>query len=62
MEMAKISAKGLVTIPIAIRKLLNLSVGDKVIFIEDGDGVRMFNASSLGLENNKEGGAHVEKA
>ena len=58
MEMAKVSAKGLINLPIAIRKLLNLKEGDKVIFIVDGDGVRMLNASSLNLEK-KEGGAHA---
>ena len=61
METAKVSAKGQINIPIAIRKLLNLNEGDKVIFIKDGDGVRMLNASSLNLEK-KEGGAHTEEA
>lgn len=60
MEMAKVSSKGQVNIPIAIRKHLGLSEGDKVIFIIDGDGVRMLSASSLEI---KEGGAaSVEKA
>ena len=61
MEMATVTGKGSINIPIAVRKLLNLNVGDKVIFIEDGDGVRMHNASSLDLKK-KEGGAAVEKA
>jgi AbrB family looped-hinge helix DNA binding protein len=61
MEVAKVSAKGQINIPIAVRKLLNLTEGDKVIFIKDGDGVRMLNASSLNLDK-KEGGAHAEKA
>jgi AbrB family looped-hinge helix DNA binding protein len=61
MEMAKVSAKGQINLPIAIRKLLNLNEGDKVIFIVDGDGVRMLNASSLNLDK-KEGGAHAKEA
>ncbi|MDL2267292.1 AbrB/MazE/SpoVT family DNA-binding domain-containing protein [Desulfovibrio sp. OttesenSCG-928-G15] len=60
MEMAKVSSKGQINIPIAIRKHLNLDEGDKVIFIVDGDGVRMLNAASL---MNKEGGSSpAEKA
>lgn len=61
MEMAKVSSKGQIHIPTAIRDHLNLKEGDKVIFITDGDGVRMLNASSLNPDK-KEGGAHVEKA
>ena len=47
MEMAKISSKGQISIPIAVRKHLNLTEGDKVIFIIDDDGVcQMLFASS----------------
>lgn len=60
MEMAKVSSKGQINIPIAIRKHLNLNAGDKVIFIIDGESVRMLNASSLNV--NEGGGAPVEKA
>ena len=60
MEMAKVSSKGQVNIPIAIRKYLGLNEGDKVIFIIDGDGVRMLNASSLDLQ--EKGDAHADKA
>lgn len=60
MEMAKVSSKGQINIPIAIRKHLNLNESDKVIFIIDGDGVRMLNASSLNVKEG--GGAPVEKA
>ena len=61
MEMATVTGKGAINIPIAVQKMLNLKVGDKVIFTKDGDGVRMRNASSLNLEE-KEGGAHAEEA
>ena len=61
MEMAKISSKGQINIPIAIRKHLGLNEGDKVVFIIDGDGhVQMHNASSLNVKEG--GGAPVEKA
>jgi len=60
MEMAKVSSKGQINIPIAIRQYLKLNEGDKVIFIVDGDGVRMLNASSLSVKEG--GGAPVEKA
>ena len=37
MELARITSKGQITIPVRIRKKLNLKEGDKVIFIEEGD-------------------------
>lgn len=60
MEVAKVSSKGQINIPVAIRKVLNLNEGDKVIFVVDGDSVRMLNASSLDLQ--EKGGAHADKA
>jgi len=33
MEIAKVSSKGQITIPIEIRKKLNLKEGDKVVFV-----------------------------
>lgn len=47
MEMPKVSSKGQINSPIAIRKHLGLNEGDKVIFIPDGNSVRMFHASNL---------------
>jgi len=38
MELAKITSKGQITLPISIRKELNLKDGDKVAFVEK-DGV-----------------------
>jgi len=37
MEVAKITSRGQVTIPIDIRKKLGVKEGDKIIFIEDGN-------------------------
>ena len=38
MESAKITPRGQITIPIGIRKKLGVKDGDKVVFIEDGNG------------------------
>ncbi len=35
MEIAKISSKGQITIPISIRNRLHLSAGDKVLILEE---------------------------
>ncbi len=45
MELAKITSKGQITIPVAIRKLLGVKDGDKVLFVQEGNKVVMMNAS-----------------
>ncbi len=45
MELAKITSKGQITIPIAIRRHLGVKEGDKIMFIQEGDKVIMMNAS-----------------
>ena len=45
MELAKITSKGQITIPSAIRKALGVKDGDKVLFIQEGEKVVMLNAS-----------------
>lgn len=45
MEIATVTSKGQITIPISIRKLLNLDRGDKVILEENNGKVVMINAS-----------------
>jgi AbrB family looped-hinge helix DNA binding protein len=50
MELAKLTSKGQLTVPVAIRKKLNLKEGDKVVFLADEDGIRIVNASILALE------------
>ena len=45
MELAKITSKGQITIPIAIRKLLGFKDGDKVLFVQEGNKIVMMNAS-----------------
>lgn len=46
-EIAKITSKGQITIPIEIRKKLKLSEGDKVIFVEEGDRYFLANSSII---------------
>lgn len=50
MELAKITSKGQITIPIQIRKMLNLKDGDKVVFITDGGKVIMENPKRLAIK------------
>ena len=45
MELAKVTSKGQITIPVAIRKALGVKDGDKVMFIEQEGKVVMMNAS-----------------
>jgi AbrB family looped-hinge helix DNA binding protein len=47
LEMTKMTAKGQITLPTAIRKSLGLNPGDKVGFIMDSGGIRVVNVSSL---------------
>ena len=49
MELAKITSKGQITIPIQIRKKLNLKEGDKVVFITEGDRVVLENSTKLAI-------------
>lgn len=51
MEIAKLTSKGQLTVPVAIRKKLRLKEGDKVVFLSDvGEEIRIANASILALE------------
>ena len=49
MELARVSSKGQITIPIEIRKKLNLKEGDKVLFAEENGNVFVLNASLVAL-------------
>ena len=50
MELARVSSKGQITIPIEIRKKLNLKEGDKVLFVEKEGNVFILNASVVALK------------
>ena len=50
MELAKVTSKGQVTIPINIRKKLNLKEGDKVIFMEQDGNIIVMNSAMVALQ------------
>lgn len=50
MELAKITSKGQITLPINIRRALKLSDGDKVAFIEKNGQFVLVNPSMLALK------------
>ena len=51
MELAKVTSKGQITIPLIIRNLLQLKTGDKVFFEENNGKVYIANASQITLAN-----------
>ena len=51
MELAKITSKGQITLPISIRRKLNLKDGGKVAFIEQNDTYTIVNPLRLAIEN-----------
>lgn len=54
MELAKVTSKGQITIPIEIRHLLGLKEGSKVLFFRKGDEVIIKNSAMLALEEIQE--------
>ena len=50
MELAKITSKGQITLPISIRRVLNLKDGDKVAFIEKDGNFIVVNPISLAID------------
>lgn len=49
MEVAKVTSKGQITIPVAIRNMLGIREGDTVLFVEEGEKVVLTNASTSAL-------------
>ncbi len=45
MELAKVTSKGQVTIPVEIRKKLGIKNGDKILFVEDSGRIYVMNSS-----------------
>lgn len=45
MELAKVTSKGQVTIPVEIRRKLGIKNGDKVLFVEESGKIYMMNSS-----------------
>ena len=54
MELAKITTKGQITLPISIRKELNLKDGDKVAFMEKDGNYIIVNPISLAIDKARE--------
>ena len=59
MEVSTMTSKGQITVPVAVREKLKLEQGDKVVFIEDDQGVRILNAAALTFKH--EGEAVADK-
>jgi AbrB family looped-hinge helix DNA binding protein len=51
MELAKLTSKGQITIPVEIRKKLKLKEGDKVFFLEEKGKIYFENASQAALRD-----------
>jgi len=49
MELAKVTVRGQITIPIEIRKKLSIKDGDKVVFLDENGKIIMENAAMLAL-------------
>ena len=49
MELAKVTSKGQITIPIEIRKKLGIKNGDKILFVEESGRVYMLHYSLYAL-------------
>jgi antitoxin PrlF len=45
MELAKITSKGQITIPIDIRRKLGVKEGDKILFVEEAGKIYIINSS-----------------
>jgi AbrB family looped-hinge helix DNA binding protein len=50
MELAKVTSKGQITIPIDIRRKLRIKEGDKILFIEEGGKIYFLNSSMEALK------------
>jgi len=54
MEIATVTSKGQITIPVAIRKELGLKNGSKLIFFNKGNDIVIQNSVALSLEKAQE--------
>ena len=54
MELAKVMSKGQVTIPINVRKKLNLKEGDEVVFVEKDGSSIIANSAMIALKKIQE--------
>ncbi|MDN5335072.1 MAG: antitoxin PrlF [Synergistales bacterium] len=49
MELAKLTSKGQITIPVDVRRKLGVKKGDKILFIEEGGKIYILNSSMEAL-------------
>jgi len=61
MELAKVTSKGQVTIPIEIRKKLGIKNGDKILFVEESGRIYMMNSSMYALRETQRAFAGEER-
>ena len=54
MEVAKISSKGQITIPISVRNALKLKAGDKIVFLEENGRFYFENSAMLAFKRAEE--------
>lgn len=55
MEVAKISKKGQITIPVSVRDRLRLNAGDKVLILEEDGRFYIENAANIAFQRVEEG-------
>ena len=56
MELAKVTSRGQITLPLAIRRKLDVKVGDKVVFYEENGRIVVENAAKLTIAQGKKPG------
>ena len=50
MELAKITTKGQITIPVQVRRMLGVKDGDKVVFLNVGNRIVIENSTRIALQ------------
>ena len=53
MELAKVTSRGQITLPLAIRRKLDVKEGDKVVFYEENGRIVVENAAKLTIAQEK---------
>ena len=56
MELAKVTSRGKITLPLAIRRKLDVKEGDKVVFYEENGRIVIENAAKLTIAQEKQPG------
>ena len=56
MELAKVTSRGQITLPLAIRRKLDVKEGEKVVFYEENGRIVVENAAKLTIAQEKKPG------